>query len=305
MRDPPPLPELETLVRGLSPGGTSPEAARLLLCLQARLMERAVPEALAGLGPGPLHDARVAGRRLRVGVLLFLPLYPSVSAPVAAAARRVTRGLREARDMDVRSGHLRSLLQRRQRRRDERMLLERLLACAEAGRRAARRSAALAGLGRLALEGLLRGLWNPRRPMAAEAERHATGLLAALSVESSARIGTASVEGLSGVQHRLRISCKELRYSLEMVRWRMGEGVMPRLRTLRRAQDVLGELHDLDLLLAYLAGHGRRAGRADRPACGRLIGEVGEKRRAVFLTFLGMRDRLEGACAPLEGMRNF
>ncbi len=44
--------------------------------------------------------------------------------------------------------------------------------------------------------------------------------------------------------HRLRVRCKQLRYTLEMFEPRLGSGAAPLIAQLKRAQDDLGDMHD-------------------------------------------------------------
>jgi CHAD domain-containing protein len=50
--------------------------------------------------------------------------------------------------------------------------------------------------------------------------------------------------------HQVRIAVKKLRYALEIVRDLSGSRAEARIRTLKRSQDVLGRMHDLEVLIA-------------------------------------------------------
>jgi CHAD domain-containing protein len=52
--------------------------------------------------------------------------------------------------------------------------------------------------------------------------------------------------------HDVRISTKKLRYALEIARDARVPGVAPLLKTLKRHQERLGELHDLQMLLKHV-----------------------------------------------------
>ncbi len=49
--------------------------------------------------------------------------------------------------------------------------------------------------------------------------------------------------------HAVRIALKKFRYAAELARDAAGEKTSPELRTLKRGQDALGRLHDLQVLL--------------------------------------------------------
>lgn len=56
--------------------------------------------------------------------------------------------------------------------------------------------------------------------------------------------------------HRLRVRCKQLRYTLELFEPRLGEGAAPLIAQLKQAQDDLGDMHDATVereLVARLA----------------------------------------------------
>jgi CHAD domain-containing protein len=65
----------------------------------------------------------------------------------------------------------------------------------------------------------------------------------------------AAIESASGIYlpdrlHDVRIAVKKLRYSLELVRELSRSRADARLRTLKKAQDLLGRMHDLEILIA-------------------------------------------------------
>ena len=54
--------------------------------------------------------------------------------------------------------------------------------------------------------------------------------------------------------HQVRIAVKKLRYALEIVRDVSGSQAEARIRTLKRTQDLLGRMHDLEVLIARTRG---------------------------------------------------
>jgi CHAD domain-containing protein len=85
---------------------------------------------------------------------------------------------------------------------------------------------------------------DPRRVAAAQtrASRRAVGLQAA--IENAAGIY------LPDRLHAVRIAVKKLRYAMEVKRDLSGSKAVTRIRTLKRAQDLLGRMHDLETLIA-------------------------------------------------------
>ncbi len=298
MSGPPDLPELRLRARELSPQSTLAESARVQLCLQCCEMEAALRDALSTLRPGPVHDARVASRRLRAGMTLFQRFYPGRWHATVDLARLVTRGLRAARDLDIRRARLLSLSRRLGKRdRGCRALLEEL-----AGRAGASRAShgAPAGLEAGKFGPVAGFLWRPRRANAADADRFVRVWLHELQVTVQNTIPMAAVEAHGGVQHRLRIRGKELRYSLEMMQWELGDGARWRVATMRETQDTLGELHDIDVLLEYLRSESAQCDRRGRRCLGEAAESIVGERRRLFRIFLGRRAGLEAVCAPIN-----
>jgi CHAD domain-containing protein len=298
MSGPPDLPELRLRARELARGASLAESARVQLCLQARELESALPEALPRLRPGPVHDARVASRRLRAGMTLFQRLYPRRWHTAVGMARSVTQGLREARDLDIRRARL-LRLSRKLGRGDRpcREVLEEL--ATRAGE--ARAAGGAPALPAARLFGELAGaLWRPRLSGAADADRFARVWLHELQVLVANTVPMASVEAHGGVQHRLRIRGKALRYSLEMMQWELGAEAAWRISALREVQDTLGELHDVDMLLDHLREESARRRRAERRCLDEASGVLHAERRRLFKLFLGRRAELESACGPIR-----
>ena len=88
------------------------------------------------------------------------------------------------------------------------------------------------------------GTHDPRRIAAAlgRAARRAEGLHAA--IDNAAGIY------LPDRLHQVRITVKKLRYALEIAQDLSGSRATARIRTLKRVQDLLGRMHDLEMLIA-------------------------------------------------------
>jgi CHAD domain-containing protein len=223
------------------------------LLLQQRFS--ALRRTLAGVRQGDvgaIHQARVATRRLRETLPLVHGGKPG--RRLQRAARGFTQALGPVRELDVA-----------------------LLMLAELERHA--------GVPRAAVRYLRRAIRDERRELhrevvrrlkdidfdrlqrktVAAVERHRTAPHAVARQEQVAaargRAGrraerleaTIEIAGaiyLSERLHDVRIAVKKLRYALEIVRHLSGSRAEARIRTLKRAQDLLGRMHDLEVLIA-------------------------------------------------------
>ena len=238
-------------------------------------LSRRLTEARLGDVEG-IHQARVATRRLREA----LPLLPSSSRrrKVANAVRKLTRALGPVREIDVCLQGLGDLERLKPRwkaalrwARDV-MLQDRRAAHLHAVKRIGRwDSERVRKAARYADEGLA----GMRPPRAARAER-----LAILRRRAAGRAEElhAAVEHAAGIYlpdrlHQVRIAAKKLRYALEMIQAsgarRSGSRAAPasprsvrgQVATLKRVQDLLGRIHDHEMLIMRLrAAQGALAG---------------------------------------------
>jgi CHAD domain-containing protein len=200
-----------------------------------------------------LHQTRVATRRLREA----LPLVASGSRgrKLEKTVRRLTRALGPVRELDValltldelerlddvpraaivKLRHVvseeRRLLHEEMCRRLGKIDLEKLRAHAVA---AARKVKAPSG----------GGLAGPERLAAADqrSARRAMGLRVAIENASSIY--------LPDRLHEVRIAVKKLRYGMEIARELRRSHATARIRALKEAQDLLGRMHDLEVLIA-------------------------------------------------------
>jgi len=234
-------------------------AGRSEVLIRQRLgaLSRALPSARAGDVPA-IHQARVATRRLREA----LPLIARGSSgrKLARTVRRLTRALGPVRELDValltldelgeqpdvpRGGVLalqQSIRQERGRMHRDMVrtidrtrldkLTEKLLAHAQKRDKLGPRPRTT----------------DPKQLEAARARagRRAERLRA--SIENAAAIY------LPDRLHEVRIAVKKLRYSMEIARELSGSRAMARIMTLKRAQDLLGRIHDLEVLIARTRG---------------------------------------------------
>lgn len=227
-----------------------PIASEMLIRQQLRTLTHALHAAQKG-DAARLHEARVATRRLRERLPLVLP--SSSGRKLVRKVRRLSRALGPVRELDValqtldelnQPGDVPSaaLVKLRQLLRQERLRLyadmssqvaqidvdklrRRAVAAVRKGDRAASSSQ------------------DPKRLMAAQerAARRAVRLRAA--VDNAAGLY------LPDRLHEVRIAVKKMRYALELVRELSGSRATARINTLKNAQDLLGRMHDLEVLI--------------------------------------------------------
>jgi len=230
-----------------------PNPSELLIRQRMNALTRALPGARQG-DPLLVHQARVASRRLREA----LPLVASGSKgrKLERSARRLTRALGPVRELDValvmREGMTtggeapRGAITRLQQVvREERQRMHAEM-CSRVSRvdigKLRRRAASAAAKGS---EGSRR---DPKRVADAQlrAARRAVRLREA--IESAAGLY------LPDRLHEVRIAVKKLRYAMEVSRELSGSRALARIRTLKEAQDLLGHMHDHEVLIARVRG---------------------------------------------------
>jgi len=222
-----------------------------------------LPLALAG-DVEAVHDARVASRRLREAI----PVLQSAARPaglqkLSTRMRRVTRALGVVRELDVSLeilyalGTIHSSLQPSHSR----------VAVGAAEERAARRDDMLRVLQRIDADrvvarvndivsqfdrGLATSEW--RLVLAARLARHAERLARAIHQAGAVYVPERI--------HAVRITIKQLRYTLELVGELAGLRTRGATNRLRRIQDVLGRLHDLEVLKERARSQAAQPGRS-------------------------------------------
>lgn len=237
----------------------------VLILLKQRLtaLLDAMPAAQAG-DMRSVHQARVATRRLREAIpVLRASLKDRTLSRTKRQVRRMTRALGPVRELDVALAHLDELAARH-------LVSSRALTRLRqtiARERFARRRELLAAITPGKMERL-----RQRLARAGEAEPHAsTPALAeadAQVVRRAVRLAAAA-ERAGGLYvadrlHAVRIAAKKLRYALEIQRELKRSLGTARINQLKRLQDVLGRMHDFEILIdrtrqlqADLAGRDR------------------------------------------------
>ena len=223
----------------------------MLLVRRARELQRHLPAAVDGDDNG-VHQARVASRRLREAV----PVLAGDSKSRRKAERkirRVTQALGMVREMDVtvqildefarRPGIPRDALEdvrthviaERDRRRDD--MLERL--------KDVNTEKLYRRLEEVAIELPVAASYQWREALVTRVGHRARAL--ADTIHEAGQMYTP--EHL----HAVRIATKKLRYALELVADARVTLVRPLLNTLKRAQETLGRLHDLQIIEQHVA----------------------------------------------------
>lgn len=258
-----------------------------------KLLE-AVPAAQAGSAVS-VHRARVASRRLREA----LPVVGASADPAAVArarqsVRRITRALGPVRELDV---SLKLLQQCARRGEASRRAVARVRAAIVAERRVRRRRM-LATITPGQIERLRRQLnavVQPgggrapaappgRRPGASHARADEAGRVSEAARQAAVRavrlwraIERAGERYHGPLLHRVRVAAKKLRYALEVLQELTRSRSTWRLKRLKEQQDLLGRMHDLEILIGHARRVRRRIGRRDR----RTASEVGALVRAL------------------------
>jgi CHAD domain-containing protein len=262
-----------------------------------------------------VHQARVASRRLRE-LLPVLELDAEVVRKIGRRLRKVTRGLGPIRECDVLLGVAQAWTDAGPR---ERRGLTRVAADVQEDRRRAladdvpvdaarnlERAARKLKRAARALE--VRDESNPRRrawlwALEARVARRAAALEAAVQDAGNVYLP----ERLHGV----RLAAKKLRYAVELLAEARGHGGRD-VRTLTRAQDLLGHLHDLQVLVDRARAVQSRLRASERTArrdLDALISMVEARCRGVHARYLRLRgDMVElaerlGAASPARAAR--
>ena len=205
-----------------------------------------------GAGARPVHELRVASRRLQEALEFLAPYLPEgPRRKLYRRARRVRRSLGELRNADVMVGLATDVMRRltTSERTVLRPFLSRLQAEAAGLRRHAihRQVVPVPGvrkrIGRL--------LKNLRDSSVDSLESRGEQILSERLRELSTALSNVGPGGPAAM-HRLRISVKRYRYALEFLEKAGSKELRDSIQETRSLQGELGHLHDLDVLLEIL-----------------------------------------------------
>ncbi len=274
--------------------------SELLIRQRLRVLMGLLPAARKG-EVEPIHKARVATRRLREA--LPVAMARSRARRLERKVRRLTRALGPVRELDVALETLDSLdtasvpagaLNRlKQVIRQERRRLHADM-CREVSRvdleKLRRRIARLAAKGRLTASEAAR---DPKRLARARQ----------LAARRAFRLG-AAMDSAAGIYlpdrlHEVRIAGKKLRYALEVVRDLSGSRSEGGLRVLKEAQDLLGRMHDLEVLIARvraIQGSARAPNLRLSGDLDRLVRRLETECRQIHSRYTVLRPKLVAVC---------
>ena len=228
-----------------------------LLERRTRALKRQLSAAIAGKDTG-VHQARVASRRLREALpVLTEGLQHTKAGKANRKIRRLTQALGTVRELDV-TLHLIDELAERPAIPRHALADVRALVIEE---REQRRAVMLERLDDVNAAKLARRLEAVRQALLQPSSSHAwRAALAGRIARRGRRLERAVAaagqiyepEGL----HQVRISAKKLRYALEIADESGAAPCADTLRAIKRVQDALGRLHDLQILQHHVAAVG-------------------------------------------------
>ena len=233
--------------------GVTSGRSELLIRQRLGALTRMLPGARAG-DVTAIHQARVATRRLREA----LPLVARGSSgrKVARIVRRLTRSLGPVRELDVALLTLAELSGARDVPRSGVSALQQAIRQERSRLHAdMRRTIDRCDLQKLSEKLLTAAKKHDQsapQPRAADSKQliAARARAARRADRLSGSIENAAAIYLPDRLHEVRIAVKKLRYAMEIVRELSGSRATVRIMTLKRAQDLLGRIHDLEVLIA-------------------------------------------------------
>jgi CHAD domain-containing protein/CYTH domain-containing protein len=230
-----------------------------------------------------LHDFRVAMRRLRSGLRAYRPWFAdTVGRSDRRKLKRLARSTGDARDIEVQLAWIDKAVLPESARNGAHVLRAHLEANRKAADRAALRAAhrfpALADHLRRRFERYTAEL-DPVRPFAVLTTGIVTAGLARQQFgELHTRIHALRDSDDPAVAHRARIEGKRLRYLVEPYAGDVAP-IDDVLSTLKRMQDDLGSLHDIDVMIELAAG--LAVGEADAAALAGLAAHLRNERASL------------------------
>jgi CHAD domain-containing protein len=239
----------------VSPGSSMGDLAFAVLRRQLGVLRAKEPGTRLGEDPEELHDMRVATRRLRAALDLFVGVLPVRARTFRDELSWVAAVLGHVRDLDVQQEGLADMSVAG----GQAPLAE--LAALLARERDTARADMLAALDSVRWERLVRGLaamvkQGPLRRSTAPRLPAVIGVPPLVVARHHAVVKAAKRARRSGAAadfHRLRIRCKRLRYSLEFSAELYGGRTSRYTRQLSGLQDQLGRLQDAEVAARRLA----------------------------------------------------
>jgi CHAD domain-containing protein len=248
-----------------------------------------------------LHDMRVATRRLRAAIDLFVGVLPVRIEGIRKELGWLAAALGEVRDLDVQLEHMDNMGEwsiawaTSEITEDPLVHLRQLLV----DQRLEARRHLLAGLDSVRYQRLVKGLTSlviqgPARRSAAVAVPAAIGVTELVAQRHSSLLKGAKRARKSGVAadyHRLRIRAKRLRYSLEFTAGLYDGNTDRFVRRMARLQDALGLMQDAEVATEQLLGITSQHGSELPPLTIFAMGSVAERYRDEAATLLASMSR--------------
>ena len=244
-----------------------------LLERRTRALRRQLSAAIAGKDVG-VHQARVASRRLREALpVLTAGLEHTKAGKAQRKIRKLTRALGTVRELDV-TLHLIDELAERPAVPRAALAEVRALVIEDRERR---RVVMLDRLESVSSEKLARRLQAVRQSLLHPAPGHSWKSALALRLTTRARRLEKAIDEAGQIYaaealHQVRIAAKKLRYALEIADESGAAPCGDTLKVIKRVQDALGRLHDLQILQHHVAAVGAAPrGRRSTPDAGLAI----------------------------------
>jgi CHAD domain-containing protein len=222
-----------------------------------RALRQAWPGVVAGEAEA-VHRMRVASRRLREAIPLLevaadgAEIDTKTGRKVARALRRVTRALGGVRELDVALGFLDEFSRAGSALRNAVGTVRQVIRW----ERDVRRRAMLPVLDRIDIEKIGRRIAQALVDSQVAASDSSWRKRLGRRIERRAGRVDAAVDAAGSLYaperlHRVRIAAKKLRYALELARELAAVPTLGATRRLKRMQDLLGRMHDLEVLAGY------------------------------------------------------
>ncbi|MCA1586390.1 MAG: CHAD domain-containing protein [Acidobacteria bacterium] len=280
-----------------------PDGAPNLLHARLSTLLDTVPAAQAG-DVASVHHARVASRRLREVLPVAGVHAQHATRRALKHVRRVTRALGPVREIDVALEHLVEFANRG-------VCSPRAIAHVRRGLERegqARRRAMLSVLTPSRMQKLEKRLARfGKTPLSVQDRANALAAAASRVVHRATRlreaIDRAGAMYLADRLHAVRVAVKKLRYALEIQRELARSRATARIRQLKAVQELLGRLHDLEILIEHTRSVQARTAMTDRPSAlelDRLIRALEDDCRELHAEYMTRRTALVRVSEALE-----
>ena len=273
-----------------------------LLQRRARALQRHLPAAVAGEDAG-VHQARVATRRLREAVpVLATGLKHSKAGKARRKIRRLTRALGTVRELDV---TLQLISELTQKERLPRTALEEIRRHV-IQERDKRRAVMLERLEAVDADKLGRRLESVSDALEKSQDEGWRQVLSARIVKRARRLQDAITKAgqmyAPDRLHDVRIAAKKLRYGVELAADSGVRAGAPLVTRIKRVQDLLGRLHDMQVLESHIA-EVQAGPAASRPAMHEALEQVAShvaaECRHLHARYLMSVDAIQEVCATV------